>query len=69
LHSKVEPLSVALKAKLAAVELVLAAGPLVIEVFGGVVSAGAARAIAASEAIRKIAVPQVKSAVIERAAR
>jgi hypothetical protein len=69
LHSKRAPDSVALKVKLAEVELVLAAGPLVIEVFGGVVSAGAASAIAANEAIRKIAVPQVNSAVIERAAR
>jgi hypothetical protein len=40
LHSKLEPLSLAEKAKLAAVEVVVAAGPLVIEVCGGVVSPG-----------------------------
>jgi hypothetical protein len=40
LHSKLEPLSLEEKAKLAAVEVVLAAGPLVIEVCGGVVSPG-----------------------------
>ena len=40
LHSKVEPASLALKPKLAAVEVVLDAGLLVIEVFGGVVSGG-----------------------------
>lgn len=40
LHSKLEPLSLEEKAKLADVEVVVAAGPLVIEVCGGVVSAG-----------------------------
>jgi hypothetical protein len=40
LHSKMDPDSVALKSKLAAVEVVLEAGWLVIEVSGGVVSGG-----------------------------
>jgi hypothetical protein len=40
LHSKDEPLSPELKEKLAEVEMVLAPGPLVIEVLGGVVSGG-----------------------------
>jgi hypothetical protein len=40
LHSKLEPLLVELKAKLAEVEVVLDAGPLEIDVFGGVVSGG-----------------------------
>jgi hypothetical protein len=40
LHSKLDPDSVEVKAKLAEVELVLGAGPLVIEVSGGVVSGG-----------------------------
>jgi hypothetical protein len=40
LHSKLEPDSVALKPKLAAVEVVLDVGWLVIEVSGGVVSGG-----------------------------
>jgi hypothetical protein len=39
-HSKLDPDSVALKPKLAAVEVVLEAGWLVIDVSGGVVSAG-----------------------------
>jgi hypothetical protein len=40
LHSKLELDSVEPKAKLAAVEVVLDAGPLEIDVFGGVVSGG-----------------------------
>jgi hypothetical protein len=40
LQAKVEPLSLDEKEKLAEVEVVLAAGLLVIEVWGGVVSAG-----------------------------
>lgn len=40
LHSKLEPDSLEEKAKLAEVEVVVAAGPLVIEVCGGVVSGG-----------------------------
>ena len=40
LHSKLEPVSLALKVKLAAVEVVLDSGPLRIVVSGGVVSPG-----------------------------
>ena len=40
LHSKDEPLSSAMKEKLAAVEAVFAPGPSVIKVSGGVVSGG-----------------------------
>jgi len=40
LHSKLEPDSLEVNAKLAEVEVVVAAGPLVIEVWGGVVSGG-----------------------------
>jgi hypothetical protein len=40
LHSKLEPGSVEVKVKLAEVAVVLDAGPLVIEVFGAVVSGG-----------------------------
>lgn len=42
LHSKRDPLSLEAKMKLAIVEVVIAAGPSVIQVSGGVVSAGAA---------------------------
>lgn len=40
LHSKLDPVSLEEKAKLAEVEAVVAAGPLVIEVWGAVLSAG-----------------------------
>jgi hypothetical protein len=44
LHSKLELLSLETKVKVAVLAVVLAAGPLVIVVCGGVVSAAAARA-------------------------
>jgi hypothetical protein len=68
LHSKVEPLSVELKEKLAEVAGVEEGGPRTMEVFGGVVSAGAPRAVAPSETSNRIAALQMKSTVRERAA-
>ena len=49
LHSKDEPLSVAVKERLAPVEVVLDAGPLTIEVWGAVVSGGGGAGVGSGE--------------------
>jgi hypothetical protein len=71
LHSKLEPLSVELKEKMAEVAVVVGGGPRTMEVLGGVVSAGAPRAVAptASEMKNTVATHPMKNMVREQAAR
>jgi hypothetical protein len=57
LHSNLEPRSVEAKVKLAEVEVVVGAGPAVIEVLGGVVSVAAVMPSAPDRAINRIAMP------------
>jgi hypothetical protein len=64
----VERLSLELKVKLAVLAVVFEAGPLVIEVLGGVVSRPKAEDVL-SAAISKIAALEMKSAENEQAAR
>jgi hypothetical protein len=68
LHSKLERHSLDLKMKLAALAVVLEAGPLVIEVLGGVVSRAKAEDVPRA-AINRIATLQVKHAENEQIAR
>jgi hypothetical protein len=65
LHSKLERLSLERKMKLAVFAVVLEAGPLVIEVLGGVVFRAKAKDVP-NAAINKIAVLQIVSAKNEQ---